>query len=278
MAVKHVLSGLSRNFQAAIVIIQHVDERFAPGMAEWLSRESPVQVRVAKEGDRPAAEPPCSPAPMTISCSKPRIGSVTRRAARATLSSVRGCLFREYQHVLVRRSRRRLLTGMGRDGAKGLKSLRAKGHYTIAQDEATSAVYGMPKAAATLGAAVDILPLPRIAVETSRHFQSLRRDAIVLAREMNMPHQTVAAPIRRFDPRRLHRDGPARRRPSNDRRSRASGPDRRTEHRFSLLLGPFAGNSARRVDLTDSHSAGSRHAEFRRSCARARIPRPHGNA
>ena len=56
-----------------------------------------------------------------------------------------------------------LLTGMGRDGALGLKALRNKGHYTIAQDKASSAVYGMPKAAAALNAAVDILPLERIA-------------------------------------------------------------------------------------------------------------------
>jgi two-component system response regulator WspF len=65
-----------------------------------------------------------------------------------------------------------LLTGMGRDGATGLKSLRDKGHYTIAQDQATSTVYGMPKAAASLGAAVDILPLERIAprlVDTFRN-------------------------------------------------------------------------------------------------------------
>ncbi len=58
-----------------------------------------------------------------------------------------------------------LLTGMGRDGAIGLKALRMKGYHTIAQDEATSAVYGMPKAAATLGAARAILPLGRIAGE-----------------------------------------------------------------------------------------------------------------
>ena len=56
-----------------------------------------------------------------------------------------------------------LLTGMGADGALGLKALRAKGHYTIAQDQASSAVYGMPKAAAVTNAAVDILPLQRIA-------------------------------------------------------------------------------------------------------------------
>ena len=50
-----------------------------------------------------------------------------------------------------------------RDGALGLKALRNKGHHTIAQDQASSAVYGMPKAAAGLAAAVDILPMDRIA-------------------------------------------------------------------------------------------------------------------
>ena len=66
-----------------------------------------------------------------------------------------------------------LLTGMGADGALGLKALRVKGHYTIAQDEATSAVYGMPKAAATVGAAVDILPLKRIAPKLADAFAVL---------------------------------------------------------------------------------------------------------
>ena len=56
-----------------------------------------------------------------------------------------------------------LLTGMGRDGAKGLAALRNAGWYTIAQDEASSVVYGMPKAAKELGAAVDILPISVIA-------------------------------------------------------------------------------------------------------------------
>jgi two-component system, chemotaxis family, response regulator WspF len=56
-----------------------------------------------------------------------------------------------------------LLTGMGRDGAAGLLALRQTGWKTIAQDEETSVVWGMPRAAAELGAAERVLPLPRIA-------------------------------------------------------------------------------------------------------------------
>jgi len=55
-----------------------------------------------------------------------------------------------------------ILTGMGRDGAEGLRTLHEKGHHTIAQDRMTSAVYGMPKAAAELQAATEILPLEQI--------------------------------------------------------------------------------------------------------------------
>ena len=56
-----------------------------------------------------------------------------------------------------------ILTGMGADGADGLLEMRKAGAYTIAQDEATSVVYGMPAEAAKRGAAVDILPLDRVA-------------------------------------------------------------------------------------------------------------------
>jgi two-component system response regulator WspF len=62
-----------------------------------------------------------------------------------------------------------LLTGMGRDGAKGLKMLRDHGALTIAQDQASSTVYGMPKAAAEIGAAVEVLPIDQIAPRLIRY-------------------------------------------------------------------------------------------------------------
>jgi chemotaxis response regulator CheB len=173
MAVKHVLSGLSRNFHAAIVIIQHVDERFAPGMAEWLSRESPVPVRVAKEGERPAVGTAllAGTNDHLVFKAADRLGYTPEPREQAYRPSV-DVFFESVSKHWPGDAVGVLLTGMGRDGAKGLKTLRANGHYTIAQDEATSAVYGMPKAAATLGAAVDILPLARIAprlIDTFSH-------------------------------------------------------------------------------------------------------------
>jgi chemotaxis response regulator CheB len=156
-----------------VVIVQHVDERFAPGMAEWLSRGSPLPVRVAKEGERPM--------PGTALLSGTNDHLVLKSAERLGYErEPKDHAYRPSVDVFFESVSAKwpgevigvLLTGMGRDGAKGLKALRNKGCYTIAQDQATSAVYGMPKAAVTLGAAVDVLPLERIAprlIDTFSH-------------------------------------------------------------------------------------------------------------
>jgi two-component system response regulator WspF len=172
-ALTAVLSGLPKDFPAAILIVQHVDERFAQGLADWLGRDSALPVRVAKEGDRPTAG-------MVLLAgtndhlqfiSSERIGYTPEPREQAYRPSV-DVFFASVGAHWQGEAVGVLLTGMGRDGAKGLKTLRDKGHYTIAQDQATSTVYGMPKAAATLSAAVDILPLGRIAprlIDTFRH-------------------------------------------------------------------------------------------------------------
>lgn len=172
-ALLTLLSALPRDFPSAVVIVQHVDERFAQGMAQWLNRESALPVRVAEEGDRPRAG--------TVLLagtndhlrfkSAERIGYSPEPPELAYRPSV-DVFFASVGELWSGEVVGVLLTGMGRDGAKGLKTLRDKGHYTIAQDQATSTVYGMPKAAASLGAAVDILPLDRIAprlVDTFRY-------------------------------------------------------------------------------------------------------------
>jgi chemotaxis response regulator CheB len=163
-AVSTLLGGLPASFPAAIVIIQHVDERFAAGMAKWLADTSPIPVRVAAEGDRPR------PGTALLAGTgdhlafrgADRLGYVREPADYAYRPSI-DVFFQSVGRFWPGKAVGVVLTGMGTDGAQGLKALRAKGHYTIAQDQATSAVYGMPKAAAAVDAAVDILPLNRIA-------------------------------------------------------------------------------------------------------------------
>jgi two-component system, chemotaxis family, response regulator WspF len=170
-ALVKILAGIPKDFSAAIVIVQHVDERFAADMADWLNRESILPVRIASEGDQvlPGVVLLAATNDHLLLKSKDRLGyarepseNVYRPSIDVFFDSVCACWTGEAVGVL--------LTGMGRDGAKGLKALRNKGHYTIAQDQATSAVYGMPKAAMALGAAVDVLPIERIATRLSDTF------------------------------------------------------------------------------------------------------------
>jgi chemotaxis response regulator CheB len=165
-ALAKVLSGLPENFPAAIVVVQHVDQQFAAGMAEWLNGPSTLPVRVAQEGDRPESGIVLLAATSDhlVLKASDRLGYtaepkdyVYRPSVDVFFESVNLCWPGSAVGVL--------LTGMGRDGALGLKALRDRGHYTIAQDQASSAVYGMPKAAAAVAAAVDILPLERIAAK-----------------------------------------------------------------------------------------------------------------
>ena len=164
MALVAVLSKLPQNFPAAVVIVQHVDEQFAAGMAQWLSRNSRLPVRIAAEGDRPASGTVllAGTNDHLIFKASDRLGYTQEPVATSYRPSV-DVFFNSLSDLWSGEAAGVLLTGMGRDGAIGLKSMRNKGHYTIAQDQATSAVYGMPKAAASLGAAMDILPLERIA-------------------------------------------------------------------------------------------------------------------
>jgi two-component system response regulator WspF len=163
-AVATVLRGLPKDFPAAIVIIQHVDRQFAAGMADWLGQESQLAVRLAREGDRPAPGEVlmAGTSDHLVLKGSHQLGYTQEPRDYVYRPSV-DVFFQSVSHHWQGEAVAVLLTGMGRDGALGLKALRNRGFHTIAQDEATSAVYGMPKAAARLDAASDILPGERIA-------------------------------------------------------------------------------------------------------------------
>ncbi|WP_288374436.1 chemotaxis response regulator protein-glutamate methylesterase [uncultured Pseudomonas sp.] len=163
-ALEVLLKGLPQDFPAAIVLVQHVDQVFAAGMAEWLSGVSGLPVRLAREG-----EPP-QPGQVLLAGTNHHIRLLQNGQLAYTAEPVNE-IYRPSINVFFESVARFwrsdavgvLLTGMGRDGAQGLKLMREQGFLTIAQDQQSSAVYGMPKAAAAIQAAVEIRPLERIA-------------------------------------------------------------------------------------------------------------------
>jgi two-component system response regulator WspF len=162
-AVAKVLSQLPADFSAPIVVVQHVDSQFSQGLADWLDCQTPLQVRLAQGDDRP------SPGVVLLAAndnhlvfeSRTRL-SYTRYPLESSYRPSVDVFFKSVASFWRGEVIGVVLTGMGRDGAEGLRALHEKGYYTIAQDRATSAVYGMPKAAAELQAATEILPLEQI--------------------------------------------------------------------------------------------------------------------
>lgn len=163
-ALAQILGALPREFPAALVILQHVDAEFAPGLALWLGSQAGVEVRLAREGDRP--EPGVAllagredhlvlASPTRLAYTRTPINSAYRPSVDLFFKSVARHWRGKAAGVL--------LTGMGRDGAEGLLAMRKRDWLTMAQNEVTSAVYGMPKAAVEIHAASEILPLDKIA-------------------------------------------------------------------------------------------------------------------
>ena len=163
-ALEVLLKGLPRDFSPAIVLVQHVDQVFAAGMAEWLGSASGLNVRLAQEGETPQSGTVLLAGTNhhirllkngTLTYTAEPVNEIYRPSIDVFFESVANYWNGDAVGVL--------LTGMGRDGAQGLKLMRQQGYLTIAQDQQSSAVYGMPKAAAAIDAAVEVRPLEKIA-------------------------------------------------------------------------------------------------------------------
>jgi two-component system chemotaxis response regulator CheB len=165
-AVVKILRALPKTFPLPILLVIHIGKPFAAGLAEWLGGESNLSVGYANDGDdlpqvgtsRVIMAPP--DLHMIVSQGKLRL---TNDAARHSCKPSVDVLFESVAREYGNRSVACLLTGMGRDGASGMLAIRQSGGLTMAQDEATSVVYGMPREAVLLGGADSVLPLDQFA-------------------------------------------------------------------------------------------------------------------
>jgi two-component system, chemotaxis family, protein-glutamate methylesterase/glutaminase len=163
-AIIEVLRALPPRFDVPILVVLHINALFAPAFAEWLDGQTSRRAAYARDGELVASHagrvviaPPDRH--LIVSGGRLRVTSdPERHSCRPSVDVLFESLAREYGPSAAAA----LLTGMGRDGASGLLDIRRAGGFTIAQDEATSVVYGMPREAAQIGAAVQVLPLSEI--------------------------------------------------------------------------------------------------------------------
>ncbi|MCR9143048.1 MAG: chemotaxis-specific protein-glutamate methyltransferase CheB [bacterium] len=170
-AYSALLSGLPASFPTPILCVQHISLGFLSGLVEWLDSQCALKVQIAQPGTIARAGHVYFPEEDTH----------LQIAADGTLRSEKTEHFHGFRpsvsHLFESVSKSFgasaigvLMTGMGDDGAEGLKSLHDAGGITIAQDESTSTVFGMPRAAIAMGAAGHIVPLPDIAPTIKRLF------------------------------------------------------------------------------------------------------------
>jgi two-component system, chemotaxis family, protein-glutamate methylesterase/glutaminase len=163
-AVVEVLRAFPANLGAAVALVLHIGAPFSAALAVWLESQTGLSVSHARDGEPLAGavgRVVLAPADHHLVVRERRYVLVAGPPRFSCRPSV-DVLFESVAADLGAASAGCLLTGMGRDGAAGLLSMRNAGATTVAQDEATSVVYGMPREAALIGAAQRILPLPEI--------------------------------------------------------------------------------------------------------------------
>lgn len=163
-ALYTIVAQLPANFPIPVFCVQHISEGFLQGLVDWLGSESKLPVKIAPLGEFPKAGTIYFPPERRhleldsrgrfVYSDAPPVGG-HRPSITVTFQSVA----RFYGHS----SAGVLLTGMGRDGADGMQAIARVGGLTIAQDEASCVVFGMPKEAIALGVVQHILPVNAIA-------------------------------------------------------------------------------------------------------------------
>ncbi|MEA2691917.1 MAG: two-component system, chemotaxis family, protein-glutamate methylesterase/glutaminase [Acidobacteriota bacterium] len=172
-AIRELLAEIPAEVPVSFLIVQHIAAGFEVGFADWLNKEFPLDVRLAKDGERP---PPgavrLAPGGSHLLLEPDGVlrldsGTPARRGHRPSVDE----LFLSCAQSCPEQVAGVILTGMGADGAEGLLALRAAGGLTFAQDEASSVVFGMPRVALERGAADLALPPRELARTLLRCWQ-----------------------------------------------------------------------------------------------------------
>ncbi|MGQ9830379.1 MAG: protein-glutamate methylesterase/protein-glutamine glutaminase [Thermochromatium sp.] len=170
-AIKEVLMRLPPD-TPGVVIAQHIPPGFSAAFAQRMNRQTGLVVKEAADGDRVMlGHAYIAPGDYHLQLARDGAHYICRLDRSEPVNRHRpsvDVLFRSVAKAAGTNAAAALLTGMGADGAQGLKELRDLGVYTIAQDEATSVVWGMPGEAVKRGGAVEVLPLPEIAAALLR--------------------------------------------------------------------------------------------------------------
>jgi two-component system, chemotaxis family, protein-glutamate methylesterase/glutaminase len=152
-----ILSGLPKDFSVPMLVVQHMAPGFIEGFVQWLDRRLPIDVRLARGGDRATAGVWFAPDGSHLTLDRSRRFALDAETAAAHRPSV-DVLLASMAEGLGEEAVGVVLTGMGKDGAAGAAAVRRAGGLTIAQDETSSVVYGMPRAVAEEG--VDLVLAP----------------------------------------------------------------------------------------------------------------------
>jgi two-component system chemotaxis response regulator CheB len=171
-AIKEIVSRMPGD-APALLITQHMPEGFTRSFAERLDRLSAMTVKEAQHGERVLpGHAYVAPGHSHLLVRRGGAYYYTELSQAPPVNRHRpsvDVLFQSAAETLGPNAVGVILTGMGRDGAEGLAAMRKAGAYTLAQDEATSVVWGMPKAAVEMGAAAEVCPLPQIAARILDH-------------------------------------------------------------------------------------------------------------
>ncbi|MGA1823667.1 MAG: chemotaxis-specific protein-glutamate methyltransferase CheB [bacterium] len=156
--IKTIISELSKDFPYPILIVQHITSGFLQGMVEWLSKNAPLPIHIANQGDKiKGGHVYFAPDDFHMGIVKKGEIMLSKSEHEYGMRPSVSYLFRTITKTYGRDAIGMLLTGMGKDGAMELKAMRDSGSITIAQNKESSIVHGMPGEAIKLGGVEHIL-------------------------------------------------------------------------------------------------------------------------